>query len=208
MDEKTFLSLFIVLMFAALAGLVYWAGPSLAGWSRRRAQFTSGGFVLLGISASVFAYLVTAEMDRVTLFEAKVKGNPETQVGDPVVIRQLQFNVEHPDVTHTLMLHPRREFAEMANYTVKLNVRLWAEPSALYLDTPAVFEPEQRSSNNSSGTRHTYYEWDAIRYEFTPTQSGSHSLELGLLTINTPDVFVRIEDPQKTDGKRDPSLRD
>ena len=39
---------------------------------------------------------------------------------------------------------------------------------------------------------------------FVPTSTGPHRLTLVIITVDVPYVKVRIEDPEKTDGRRAP----
>jgi len=207
MNEALILSVFILLMTLGLAWLVYWSGPRLAGWGLGRTRLTAGGFALGGVIASIFAYSVTTAIDRSTLFETRFKGNGGTRQGDPVVTRSASFTVEHPGNAHTLMLSPRKPFAEQADFAITVKLRLWERRNRPLIDTQTTFEPQQRVSTDRNGHRAVYWEWDAATFDFTPLDHGLHYLEVDFVNVDTPDFYLRIEDPLKTDGQRNPALR-
>jgi hypothetical protein len=206
-EEAVLLSAFILLMSLSLAWLVHWSGPRFAGWSRRRARLTAGGFAIGGLIAAIFAYTTSTAIDSRTLFEARLKGNPETRDGDPVVTRALSFSVEHPHTRHSLGLSPRKAPGQGTIYPVTVNVRLWENADAKLIDTQHTFEPQERTSTDRHGRRLVYWEWDSADLDFTPTDYGLHYIEVDYLNVGTPDFYLRIEDPKKTDGRRDMSLR-
>ncbi len=207
MSEALVLSVFILLMTLGLAWLVYWSGPRFAAWGEPRTRLTAGGFALGGVIASFFAYSVTTAIDRSTLFETRFKGNGGTRQGDPVVTRSASFAVEHPGNAHTLMLSPRKPFAQLADFAITIHLRLWERRDQPLIDTHLTFEPQQRVSTDRNGYRHVYWEWDSVTYDFKPPEQGLHYLEVDFLNVDTPDFYLRIEDPLKTDGQRNPALR-
>ncbi len=206
--ETIAVNLFVLLVFLTLAVLVYWAGPRYGGWSKKRTYVTSGAFVLMALLGSGYSFWVTAELERITLFEARVQGNLGALEGSPVITRDVSFWVEHANSPHRLIVHPRLGMGEQATFTARLKVRLSTSMHRL-LDAEAVFEPQERRRHHDhdAGPAYSRYEWEAASFEFIPKDIGDHRLEVDFLVADTPDVLIRVEDPLKTDGRRVPGLR-
>ena len=206
MSEAVGLALFILVFGTGLAWLVYWAGPKWGGWSVRRAQLTGGTALILTLLATWYVYTTSSEMAGITLHEARVAGSMGVREGDPIVVHDIDFIVEHIDVEHTLYLHPRLDFMKQADFTAIVHVKLKDAVGKVLLDSDVRFAPREEITSRN-GVTAARWVWGAQSLRFTPTQTGPHILQLELLVTDIPDIFIRIEDPMKTDGERVPGLR-
>lgn len=167
------------------AGLAAWSGVRYGGgpMAYRRAVI---GMVVLGLAGGAYAYRVGEAQSRVTLFEVDIAAAPQLDLVIPV---------EHPGVTHLLTIDPKLgPGLRQAREPVALQFSLSDPSGSPLLDQQVTLQVrcERRCA------------WNAWEGSFTPASAGPHALRIALLTPDVPRVFVRVEDPLKTDGQRAP----
>ena len=176
------------LLFAAGG---WWVARRMKDRRQRRTTHLKVGFlVVMGVSLAAFAFWIDSQQRRTTLYEVILDG---TSAKDAIL--QVEFNVEHANVEHDLLIGPmfRPPTLERADYEVRLAVTLAQADGTVILSDEYTFQPRTQDTS-----------WQAEYLHFTPQTTGQHILTLNLLTPNIPAVHVRVADPLKTDGKRAP----
>jgi hypothetical protein len=193
MMGMTMLALGVALFGGFLGWLLARHKPETRGWG--------AGWVcaVLGMLAGYWIYASDQQMRRETLFEVMAQGSEGVQVGQPAPLRQLEFNVKHPGVGHTLMVSPSSYKVAAPAGDVEISFRLLDPQGRELLQ-------DQRTYEVRAGGRGRKGDWQAAYFPFTPEQAGPHTLELVLLTVGIPQVHVRVVDPENTDGERIPGF--
>lgn len=207
MEEKTLLSVSVLLMFSSLAALIFWAGPNLADWGRTRTILTSSGIALLGLAGSIYAFLITEHIDQRTLFETRIESAQKLSAPGTYIMHRETFDIEHPGTAHKIMLAPKLGFAEEAETTFNLQIKLMNGSNPLLISETLQFEPVLINKTDRNGARYDYSVYEEVYLEFIPPALGQVTLEIEYLFGQTPDFYIWVEDPLKTDGKRNPALR-
>lgn len=162
----------------------------------RRATVSGSCLVILGLGGGWFIYGNDQQRRGETLFEAMAEGSVGVVAGAPAPVRQLQFVVEHPNVQHTLMVAPSAFRAAEPTGDAELSFQLKSPDGTTVIEAQRVYAV-RRPSRSRAG-------WEATYHPFIPTAAGTYTLVLVLLTVDVPHVHVRVEDPEKTNGKRIP----
>jgi hypothetical protein len=168
-------------------------------WSRhddRKLTLLVALFVAMGCVAS---WIDTGQA-RVTLFEVLADGSEGVTPGVDAPLREFDVLIEHPGVEHILNIDPTfgpglgvRE----AQYPVEVGFQLATPTGQLLVDEQAVPFAVDCSGRGRCG-------WDSESRTFVPTSTGPHRLTVVVITVDVPYVKVRVEDPEKTDGRRAP----
>lgn len=154
-------------------------------------------FAVIALLA-VFAFVMDYRMRVTTLFETFVEGSVGVAPGTDVPVREVTFEVEHPGVEHRLFVSPMTGGGVSANFVATVRVQLLDREGAVLLDVEEAFEPR------SADRRSLRTEWNGVTYTFTPRQAGPYTLLVMPITVDIPEIHVRIEDPAKRDGDRPP----
>jgi hypothetical protein len=178
-----------------LAGLMVWAQVRSGGWGSVQWGMAAGllGF---GLLFGAGAYLLDSDLAETTLFEVDAPGSVGVAVGDPPPVRTYVVVVEHPGVEHELLVAPLIDLAD-APGPAELHVRLDDGAGRPLLDEPLVLAVD------CSG-RSFYCTWASWTGSFVPQAATVHRLRVTVRTVEVPEVHLRIEDPEKTDGVRAP----
>lgn len=193
----------IVVGIAVIVALIVWCDFHFGrrqGMEERRLRRRAVVVIVIGVCLAAFItfFLRLAEREaQMTLFETACDGNPGVQVGGPVVMRRLEFQVEHPGVEHRLHVQPTGSPDPRSG--VEMRLALKDSGGAVLLERSHVFEVHR-----VGGRGNRRWEWQPLFAKFTPAQAGGHELELALLTVGIPKVHVRVADPLKADGRRMP----
>ena len=174
------------LLFAAGG---WWVARRMKDRRQRNTTHLKIGFlIVMGVTLAVFAFWTDNHQRRTTLHEVVLDGSAAK-------VLQVEFNVEHANVEHDLLIGPmfRPPSTSRANYEVRLAATLAQQDDTVLLSDEYTFQPRTKDTS-----------WHAEYLHFTPTTTGRHILKLDLLTPNIPAVHVRVGDPLKTDGKRAP----
>jgi hypothetical protein len=151
---------------------------------------------VLGFIFSAYAFVVDYRQRVTTLYEDFVKGSIGVKVNTEAPIREITFNVEHPGVEHQLSVKPSLNFGQSPSGDVTVSIRLLDGKNNVIINVTEIFKVITPARSK--------VQWDDKSYRFTPSDKGSHTLLISPITIGIPEIFVRIEDPEKTDGKRTP----
>jgi hypothetical protein len=188
----TYFALFIALLGCGLGWLTVRGNPLV------RAKLIGAGFAAMGLGGGWFIYSTDQQLRGETLYEVMAEGSMGAAVNAPAPVRQLEFVVEHPGVEHTLMISPSSYRAADPTGAAELSFELKDPDGNRVLGEKRVYEV--RSSGRSSS------DWDASYHRFVPSKSGTYVLELVILTVDVPQVHIRVADPEKTDGQRIPGF--
>ncbi|MBI3927388.1 MAG: hypothetical protein HY319_17755 [Armatimonadetes bacterium] len=184
-----------VFLFGLGMGVLVWRNDP----ESPRSRISAAAFVLGGALAGWYIYSTDAAMRRQTLFETMVEGSQGVTVGAEAPVRRMTFEVEHPGTEHTLLVAPYMPAPNSPTGGAEVEVRLLDPSSGMLVQDRRVYEVR-------SGGRGSRGNWEAAYFPFTPTRPGPHTLELTLLTVDVPNVHVRVEDPLNTDGERIPGF--
>jgi hypothetical protein len=139
----------------------------------------------------------------VTLFEELVENSGTASASRPVSWRQ-SFEIDHPGFEHTLLVHPKLGFGLEATGPVYLAVKL-SSKKEVYVDETARFRPSEPDLLESLDPRGPdRREWEAHQWTFTPQSQDPRTVALSILSADIAKVLVRVEDPEKRDGRRAP----
>ncbi|MDF1816826.1 MAG: hypothetical protein P1V20_31780 [Verrucomicrobiales bacterium] len=184
-------SLFVFALFAATAGLIWWGAKRNSHWSIRRRKITCGGLLGLAFVAAVFAYKTDSHQRAVTLFETKFDWQD-------LPVKKWSIAVENPGSEHTMRLMPMAKPFRQAKSPVTLRIRFRQMDGQILFEKEVKFHTETETGKNSA-TREV---WESHKFTFSPAEESIHQLEIEPVGPPPPVLFVRIEDPLKTDGKR------
>ncbi len=169
-------------------------------WSRRddrKLTLVVAVFVVMGFGA----YWIDSGQARTTLFEVLAEGSEGATPGvDAAPLREFDVLIEHPGVEHTLNVNPTFGPGlgiRGAEYPVEVGFQLAAPTGQLLVDEQVVLFDVDCSGRGRCG-------WDSWSRTFVPASTGPHRLTVVIITVDVPYVKVRIEDPEKTDGRRAP----
>ena len=188
----------LINIFAALWALVCCGIGWLVmrGKPDRRATVSGACLVLLGVGGGWFIHGTDQQRRGETLFEVMAEGSMGVVAGAPAPVRQLQFVVEHPDAEHTLMVAPSAFRAPEPTGDAELSFQLRSPDGITVVEETRAYAVRRPSRSRAS--------WEASYHPFVPTSEGTYTLTVVLLTADVPHVHIRVEDPEKTDGKRIP----
>lgn len=161
----------------------------------RKARRKALIMALAGVLLAGYAFYSDYGLRRTTLFEVMAAGSEGIAVGAPAPVREYSFRVEHPGVEHELMVAPNPRSGRSAHGAVELHIVLESAAGETLIDTHHLFERHLRRNR---------YRWAPLHARFVPTVAGMHWLSLTLLTVDIPEVHIRVADPEKTDGRRIP----
>lgn len=188
------LSLTVFLIFAGMTALVWWGAGKHAHWSNRKRKIVCGLFLVGAVIFSLFAYLTDSHQRAVTLFEKRF----DWEGGKPMA---WEFSVEHPGTVHHLSLTPLLRPLKKANSPVTLRVSIEPREGGSLLEESIVFNLTKEITGKNAPTRQT---WESHDRDFQPTSAGIHILRIEAEGVHPSILFIRIEDPLKTDGQRAP----
>ena len=157
---------------------------------------TAGAVFAFGLALGAFGWWSSERLRRETLFEVLAEGTLGLRVGEPAPERRYVFDVEHPEVEHTLDVYPEipGPAFRRASGDVTVRVRVLAPDGTALVHDERVHEARARS-----------LQWRSERYPFVPTAVGPHTLVLVMLTAEIPALHARIVDPLGTSsGRRAP----
>ncbi|WP_214404238.1 hypothetical protein [Pseudonocardia lacus] len=193
------------LLFLSLVGVGVLIGAAPVVVSLRAGDGVRGapwglaaGVVAFSALCGWGAYALDSASARTTLFEVVAEGSRGVRLSDPAApVRFFDVVVEHPGVEHTVLVNPvvEAELTDDAAGPAELIVRLDGPDGRSYLDEQLHHEVECRRSSCS---------WVPWYGRFTPVEAGTHRLAVTVVTIDVPKVHVRVEDPEKSDGRRAP----
>lgn len=188
------LSAIIFGIFVASVVFIAWASKKEGAWTDSQRRKVIWGGLTFGLLLSVYAYFMDADMREKTLFEVSDKWEV---VGN----RQWLFEVQHPGVKHSLLIHPIDKSLTGVSNPIKLHVNLGPQNAPPLIDTTTDHPTELRSS---SGRNYDLSEeWSSKSLSFTPTSTGYYRLIVTPVDGGTPgSLHLRIEDPKLRDGKR------
>lgn len=191
-------SFWLGLLVAALGigmGLLFLrTGPSLAGWSQGRAVAAALACVVGGLVGGWFAYTMDNHHRAITLFEVVADWESGSRLVDETIV------LEHPGVEHTLRVKPDTPPGHKALTPVRLRIEVIPDNNDALVSTTQEF-----AMRDEGGGKGRLTQWDSHWFKFTPT--GARTIQLRISPVGgsyPPLVFVRLEDPLKTDGERAP----
>lgn len=188
----TLFALFIALLGCTLGWYI------ARGNADRRAKIIGCCFAVFGLTGGWFIYSTDQQLRGQTLFEVMAEGSVGIVAGSPAPTRHLEFTVEHPGIEHTLMVSPSSFRAADPTGDAELSFQL-NNP-----DGTRILGETRKYAVRSSGRRGA--DWEASYHPFVPATAGRYSLDLVILTVDVPQVHVRVADPAKTDGTRVPGF--
>ena len=163
----------------------------------RKLTLVVARFVVMGFGA----YWIDRGQSRTTLFEVLAEGSEGVTPGvDAAPLREFDVLIEHPGVEHTLNVDPTfgpGPGVREAEYPVEVGFQLATPTGQLLIDEQVVLFDVDCSGRGRCG-------WDSWSGTFVPTSTGPHRLTVVVITVDVPYVKVRVEDPEKTDGRRAP----
>ena len=186
---------FIITLFAGLAWFVDWGAKRQGQWSlvKRRRVFRL--FLLGGVGFGLFAFFTDSEQRAITLFEVEEEWGERAEL-------VWAFDVEHPQVEHTLRVVPRPDSGLEASRPIRLEVELTDGGGAALVGGRVEFQIERDIGAGRGALPRDV--WRPFAAVFTPSRAGLHRLRIVSAEGKPPRVFVRIEDPLKSDGRRAP----
>ncbi|MEZ6015936.1 MAG: hypothetical protein R3F49_12530 [Planctomycetota bacterium] len=169
------------------------------GWTTRPVRARRVKVALLCAAGALMAAWASFTDDNLraeTLFEVVAEGNLGLAPGTPAPEHVQRFVVLHPGVVHKLTVYPEYPppTAKRARFDAEVRVQVLDQDGVALVDASHVHT-------------HSRYrrDWDSVRYEFTPTREGEHTLVLAPLTAGIPAVHARIVDPLGVpNGRRAP----
>ena len=178
------------LFVSAIFGLPSW-------WIWRIGRRRQGALIAaIGAALAVYAYIVDKQQRATTLAEALLEGTLAIAPGQPAPRREHRFTIEHPGVPHRLLVHPVKRWNHPASFDALIHVTLRDEDAnRTIVDREYLFQPEFLRNSR---------QWSSITVPFTPDRASRYSLVLVPITTGIPDIHIRVEDPQKTNGVRIP----
>jgi len=180
---------------ALLAAILVWAQVRAEGW--RSVRWGIAGCLLgIGLLFGGCSYWLDSGLAETTLFEVVAPGSAGVAVGDPAPVRTYEVAVEHPGVRHELLVDPLYGSGDPPG-PAELHVRLDDGAGRALVDE-ALMLPVDCSG------RGYFCEWATWTGAFTPQTATVHRLVLTVRTVEVPEVHLRVDDPQKTDGVRAP----
>lgn len=204
MIKSAFLALFLLALAFGCAFAVRHFGRK-AGEPEGKLRALFWLFCVGGVIASMFVFTVDSRQRRMTLFEVLLEGSADVEVGDEIPVRTAEFWVEHPGVEHTLRVQPKLGFGEEATGAVELQILLATKGGDAFVDELHSFEVREETIRGDDRDLSVVHRiWDGYAWRFTPDRAGLHRLEIGIVQVGIHEIFVRVEDPEKRDGKRAP----
>jgi hypothetical protein len=180
---------------ALVAALLVWAQVRSNGW--RSVSWGMVGCLLgIGLLFGGCSYWLDSDLAGTTLFEVVAPGAVGVAVGDPAPVRTYDIAVEHPGVRHELLVDPLYGLGDPPG-PAELHVRLEDGAGRALVDEPLVLPVD------CSG-RGYFCEWATWTGSFVPETATVHRLVLTVRTVEVPEVHLRVEDPENTDGVRAP----
>ena len=184
---------FIVALAAGLAWFVDWGAKRQGKWSAVKRKRVFRLFLLGGIGFGLFAFFTDSDQRAITLFEVEENWGERAEL-------VWEFTVEHPQAKHTLRVVPRPDPGSEASRPIALEIELADGGGAALVGGRMEF-PIERDIGSGRGTVPRDV-WRPFAVEFTPSRAGLHRLRIASDDGKPPVIFVRIEDPLKTDGRR------
>lgn len=193
MIAMTLLAIFVALFGCGMGALMLRGQRDAKAWVA--ASLFAGG----GILAGWWVYSTDQQQRRETLYEVMTEGSEGLTIGQKAPVLNLEFEVEHPGVGHTLMVSPSAHNAPAPTGNAELSFEL-KDPEG------RVLVKDQRVYGVRGATKGSRADWGAAYFDFLPTRPGKHTLVLTILTVGVPHVHVRVVDPENTDGVRIPGF--
>jgi len=150
----------------------------------------------MGIGGGFLSYYTSIEYEKSTIIKTKVKGSAGIKVGTTAPVRVLEFQVEHPDVTHKLTVKPIDPIFQHA----------FAADIYLEITNPArekIFSVQQHFvPHASTRSPHRIKRWRQRDTTFVPKEPGKYTIHVIPVTVGIPEIEIWILDPLKKDGER------
>jgi hypothetical protein len=151
----------------------------------------------VGSAGALFIFAWARNTEITTLHRVMLEGTLDWKEGEPFPVRETSFRVEHPGVEHELYFVPQTDGEE--DFPVEVAVKLFDPAGQVVLEDRHRFIPE-KGRNRDRGRGYSM-SWRGRMLSFLPGQKETYRLQVTPLTAGVKGIYVRIADPEKTDGK-------
>ncbi|MEZ5595798.1 MAG: hypothetical protein R3E84_05305 [Pseudomonadales bacterium] len=193
MTEAVVMAAFVLMLAGGCAFLVVRVGRK-HGESERKLRRLRIGFLVGGAIFSAYAFHVTLDLARTTLFETVVQN---TGAPGEVLNTTQHFSIEHSGVGHTLLVAPAASTFADAARPVHATVFVGRASGEAWIRKRVDFA----TTRDARGARVT---WRAATIGFTPDSPGEVVVAIAWEEPDVRSVHIRVEDPLKMDGTRAP----
>lgn len=181
-------------LFGLTTWFISWGAKNYSDWSKQKRNLVCGFLLLLGLAFGIFVYISDSHLRGTTLFEVD-------HVWENGEVLNFRFDIEHPGVEHEILFHPHPGSFKEAAESIALRVECAGSESGQIFAQDLVFELREEGSRQHNSRRTV---WESHTLRFTPAEVESISITIDPLDGWPPQLHLRVEDPEKRDGKRAP----
>ena len=179
-------------LFSATAVLIGWGATKFSDWTERKRNVVCGFLGVLGLAFGIYVYISDSNLRGTTLFEV----DHAWEAGEALTFR---FDVEHPGVEHQLLVHPHPGSFNESAAPIALRLECMDSDGRKILAEDLQFEVREEGGRTARQNV-----WQSHTLRFTPDEVVTISIAVSSLDGWPPQLHLRVEDPEKRDGRRAP----